>query len=67
MFNEFKVEFVCLFKDSVTRILIHTIIVIIRNRYISTIVEIQSQIHVFPEVIFYYVTVHKKKCAMDTL
>lgn len=52
MFNEFKVEFVCLFKDSVTRILIHTIIVIIRNRYISTIVEIQSQIHVFPEVIF---------------
>lgn len=56
-------EFVCLFKDIVTRIqIVHTIIVILRNRYILTIVEIQSQIHASPKVVFFhYVTVHKKK------
>lgn len=47
-------EFVCLFKDIVTRIqIVHTIIVILRNRYILTIVEIQSQIHASPKVGFF--------------
>lgn len=54
-------EFVCLFKDIVTRIqIVHTIIVILRNRYILTIVEIQSQIHASPKVVFFIMFIKKK-------